>query len=79
MKNFEKFRSRALNSDALKEIKGGSATLSCHEVTPECTQIYRMCSATCGDLTNWFDCVISYGAPCSPLVGFDNVCNGYCP
>ncbi len=79
MKNFEKFQSRALNSDAMKEIKGGVSALSCHPVTPECANYYQYCASTCGDLDAWYTCVMSYSMNCSPLVGYDNVCIYHCP
>ncbi len=77
MKNFEKFQSRALNADALKEIKGGMSALACHPVTPQCASIYLNCASYCyGDINDWFTCVQSQpgSGSCSPLVGWDNVC-----
>lgn len=80
MKSFEKFRSRAMNGDALKQVKGGiSASNPCHEVTPECAMYYQWCASSCGDLDTWYNCVISYTWNCSPLVGYDNVCVYHCP
>ncbi len=80
MKNFEKFQSRALKGDALKEIKGGmSASDPCHVVTPECANYYQYCASSCYDLDVYYYCVLSYTMNCSPLVGYDNVCIYHCP
>ncbi len=74
MKNFEKFQSRALTGDALKEIKGGMV-FGCHPVTPQCASIYLSCASYCyGDIGDWFSCVMAQSGACSPLVGWDNVC-----
>ena len=76
MKNFEKFQSRALNSDALKQIKGGmfDPPEHCHPVTPECNSYYLSCASLCGDYYDFECCVLNQTMDCSPLQGFDNIC-----
>lgn len=72
MKNFEKFRSRALNQNTLKEIKGGANA----DVPPECMPAYWNCSYLCDnpDILLWYDCVLANNPTCSPLAGWYEVC-----
>lgn len=81
MKNFEKFRSQALNGDALKEIKGGmgGADFPCHEVSHACAVAYDICKGECYDHGPFMDCVYQLNPTCSPLTGYDNVCINDCP
>ena len=79
MRSFEKFRSRALNSDALKEVKGGAnITNECDLLQPECKDVSWSCRGLC-DFDEFVACVWNYQPDCSPLYCWDHVCVYDCP
>ena len=81
MKSFQKFRSRALNNDILKTVKGGIAISDgpCHDVSHECGVAYDVCTGECSNHESFMDCVWAINQGCSPLIGYDNVCINNCP